>query len=795
MALVGRAPELGAIELLLARAAAATGDLIVVVGPPGSGKTALGHAALQLARDRQFEIAHASPAVGQPGRLLWAQLLRDLGAADSEASRLMGDGGALELDRAARILASTRPRLIVVDDIDRGGAEAVDVLFVLAARLGASSTAVMVTATKPLGVGRELRLAGLSEHRLGELLDEHRPDALHALWVASRGMPGVAHELATELRALGDDRDPIVDLAMRATSTAGFLDVDVSLIALLETAMGRSDDDATEARVLARLARELLGDASAGVRRRQLVDEALERARRSGDAAALAEVLDARLHALWDPAAARDRLVTASEIIGLARASADQARERSGAFWRFVALIELGRVAEAESVLAAFERASAAAGDAEAAVMVAARHAMLAILRGRFDEASRLTDDVAATARRAGMADARPLVGTLRGMLLVERGTPADAEAMVAELMSFGRYQPGHYYEATAAGILAMFGRQAEASAELQRVLPSVLAGSGPRWLSAAAHLGLAASVTRNDRAAAQLYDLLLPYRGRLVVSGGAVIISAPVSHVLGVLATQLGHLADAVTYLEEAIALEEHIGALPALAYTVDALSTTLSTRAGPSDRSTAAEHRRLARSIAERLGMTVLLRRIEGPADEWSLLRDGDDWILEAGHDRARLRATHGLQYLRALLAAPGRDIAALDLVAGGAGIRASSGGPVLDDTARNAYRRRLTELDARLDAADNAGDAPAAKGLESERQALLDELRRATGLRGRDRTTAPEAERARVNVTRALRTAIERITEVAPAVGIHLQASIRTGGSCRYEPADGGPANWGT
>jgi hypothetical protein len=320
-----------------------------------------------------------------------------------------------------------------------------------------------------------------------------------------------------------------------------------------------------------------------------------------------------------------------------------------------------------------------------------------------------------------------------------------------------------------------------------------VLAGSGPRWLSAAALLALAASLTGDERAAAQLYGRLLPYRGRLVVSGGAVIISAPVSHVLGVLATQLGLLADAISYFDEAIALEEHIGALPALAHSLDALSTTLNLRAGPGDRSAAVECRRRARSIAERLGMTVLLRRMEGPADEWSLRREGDDWILHAGDDRARLRATHGLEYLRALLAAPGRDIAALDLVAGGAGLRTSSGGAVLDDAARNAYRRRLDELDAQLDAADNSGDAARATRVASERQALVDELRRATGLGGRDRKTAPEAERARVNVTRSVRTAIERITEVAPAVGMHLQASIRTGGSCRYEPAEGGPAHW--
>ena len=115
----------------------------------------------------------------------------------------------------------------------------------------------------------------------------------------------------------------------------------------------RARDDATRARILARLARELLGDASAGERRRALADEALRLARRAEDPGPLAEVLDARLYALWDPAGAEARLAAGSEIIDLARAAGDDQRERQGLFWRFVALMELGRVTEAESALAA----------------------------------------------------------------------------------------------------------------------------------------------------------------------------------------------------------------------------------------------------------------------------------------------------------------------------------------------------------------------------------------------------------------------------------------------------------
>jgi hypothetical protein len=217
--------------------------------------------------------------------------------------------------------------------------------------------------------------------------------------------------------------DPVVHLALRAAPAAAFLDVDSNLVQLLELAAERAGDDATRARVLARLAGELLGDAAAATRGRALADEALRLARRTGDPGTLAEVLDARLHALWDPAGAEARLAAGSEIMDLARAAGDDRRERHGQFWRFVALMELGRVAEAESALAVFAREAAAAGDAQAAVMVSARHAMLAVLRGRLDEASRLTREVAEAARRAGMPDADAITGTLAGSVAAERGT------------------------------------------------------------------------------------------------------------------------------------------------------------------------------------------------------------------------------------------------------------------------------------------------------------------------------------------------------------------------------------
>ena len=443
--LVGRARELAALRLLLDRAAAGAGGVLVIYGPPGAGTTALADAAAGQARRRGLAVARVAAGPGGPARRVWAQLVREAGGPAAAARRLLEeDAGPLDLDRAAEAMVSAGPRLIVVDDLDRGGRAAMEVLPVLAARAAGSATAVVVTASAALGTGQELRVEPLGENELGVLVGEARPEVRRALWLASGGLPGPGLSLAAQLGDLSAGADPVAQLALRAPPRAAFLAVDPPLIRLRETAAGREMEDSLRARVLARLARELLADPGAGARRRALADEALALARGAGEPAVLADVLDARLHALWDPAAAGDRLAAASEIIDLARAAGDDAKERSGLFWRFIALMELGRVSEAESALAAFERAAQLAGDAEAMVMVTARHGMLATMRGRFGDALRLAEQVLQAGNRIGLADTPALAVQLRGMVLIEQGPREKAAEMVDVLLDAARHQPGH---------------------------------------------------------------------------------------------------------------------------------------------------------------------------------------------------------------------------------------------------------------------------------------------------------------------------------------------------------------
>jgi hypothetical protein len=70
-------------------------------------------------------------------------------------------------------------------------------------------------------------------------------------------------------------------------------------------------------------------------------------------------------------------------------------------------------------------------------------------------------------------------------------------------------------------------------------------------------------------------------------------------------------------------------------------------------------------------------------------------------------------------------------------------------------------------------------------SELEFITRELSRAYGLGGRKRRSGSAAERARVNVRRRLKDAIERIGEQLPDAGTYLANTIKTGTYCKYVP----------
>ncbi len=144
----------------------------------------------------------------------------------------------------------------------------------------------------------------------------------------------------------------------------------------------------------------------------------------------------------------------------------------------------------------------------------------------------------------------------------------------------------------------------------------------------------------------------------------------------------------------------------------------------------------------------------------------REGETWLVSFDGRDVRLQDAKGLRYLAHLIASSGVEQHVLELVRNERGEAAAAAdddaGPMLDERAKAAYRRRLADIDADIAEATDRADLGRIEQANAERELLMQELSRAVGLGGRDRRTGSSAERARVSVTRALRNAIARIRE---------------------------------
>jgi hypothetical protein len=182
-------------------------------------------------------------------------------------------------------------------------------------------------------------------------------------------------------------------------------------------------------------------------------------------------------------------------------------------------------------------------------------------------------------------------------------------------------------------------------------------------------------------------------------------------------------------------------------------------------------------------------LRRRLSrADATNRAMLRpEGGTWHIQFNGTDVHMPDLKGLWHLRELLARPHQPVTALSLIGASSDepLPTADTGPVLDREALRKYRQRLAELDDALDAAALRGDRKRQAEQTAEREALIEELKRATGLGGRPRRSGSPAEKARVNVTRTIRHAIGELASRAPDVAAHLEESIITGVECCYEP----------
>jgi AAA ATPase domain len=328
----------------------------------------------------------------------------------------------------------------------------------------------------------------------------------------------------------------------------------------------------------------------------------------------------------------------------------------------------------------------------------------------------------------------------------------------------------------------------------------------------------------RDEPRARIVYEQLAPYAGYNVITRQATFLG-PVSHYLALLATAQDDVDLALEHLEQARDAAARLDSPMVLMRAKLAEADILSKRDQPEDRDGTVELLADVVRIAEELGLERIVEEARERLDALggappaapavvadgdvaaSLCREGDVWAFGFEGRSVRVRDGRGVRHLAVLLANPGVEVHALELASpqgsvesgsasrGDASLQvpADDAGPALDAEAKQAYRRRVEELRDEIEEAESFNDPERAAHAREEMEFLAGELTAAVGLGGRDRKTASSAERARVSVTKAIRALIKRVGDHDAALGRELEATVRTGTFCAFEPDPRRPTDW--
>lgn len=181
----------------------------------------------------------------------------------------------------------------------------------------------------------------------------------------------------------------------------------------------------------------------------------------------------------------------------------------------------------------------------------------------------------------------------------------------------------------------------------------------------------------------------------------------------------------------------------------------------------------------------------------------RPGDVWSISYEDEAVQLPHVIGLEYIAILLRQAGSLVSSTAIEALSRSERpviqandnfqnydSVTNGYVpeekLDQTARRQYEAEALKLKRDIQEARDRGDSKKVQILTSDLEMIVDQLKRATGRRGRPRRERGDLEKARVRVTHAVNRAIEKIAEHGPKTAAHLRGNIETGTSMMYRDA---------
>ena len=642
-----------------------------------------------------------------------------------------------------------------------------------------------------------------------------------AQWRAGSGPASQATAFqAAELARRVGDADAFARAALGAALHYTRYERRPDIVGVLEEALQLlpPGDSARRVQVLARLSERLPPWTDRPDECERVAHQAIAMARRLDDRNVLGLALRASQEAMHSCDTLDERGRMAEELRSLAREASDPEAAAEADRALFTVALERADRPAADRAVTGLEAAARMLRRPHWQFEHLQAQAVLALLEGRIDDGQAVRRRMAALAEWAEVAEI-DIVTALQLHVAGIECEIAGYEQAVDALCDLYRYAP--VLRSAVGGVAALGLVILDRRDEADQIVREVLAGVDEpvlRRFSAPGGLVLLARAAQRlgmTEGLDGLYRFLLPYQDRVGVLARRGVCTGPVAQALGIAAGQLGDTAAAVAHFARA---ERVATAMRARAWQARNAVELARVLAGAGDPDGAGTALATAARLGQALGMTRLLAEVDAlqagrgparppsprlePTAAASLAVDGDLWAVRMGGTTARLRDTKGLHYLAELVRHPGVERHVLDLAALTEGAPVEPGlqrrflgdaGPMLDERAKAAYRRRLLDLREDLEEAEAFNDTERASRRRAELDALAAELSRAVGLGGRDRRAASAAERARLNVTRALRAAITRIDEAIPDLGAHLDRRVRTGVFCAYEPTPGDAIPW--
>jgi len=346
--------------------------------------------------------------------------------------------------------------------------------------------------------------------------------------------------------------------------------VDEELIAMLEQALAMTTGERTLERI--RLLPRLCGALYYSPRRermRGLAAEATALAAelRIPEARALAAA--ARRRAFWSPEYLEQRLLDSTELLTLAREAGDVELALQGHAWLVLDLLEHG---DADAVDVQIEAFTEGAEDLRQPLYLwnaAVWRAMRALLAGELEAADRLAAEAVATGSHGEAVTAPQYYATQLLAIRREQGRMAELELPAREMVKSNPGRPA--WGAALVTLLLEVGQTSEARDEFEALaaLDFQDIHVDGDWLIAITLLADCSVHLGDARRAAQLYELLRPYKDVNVVIGLAAVCLGSAAQYLGRLAATMGRRAEAAEHFERALTANERLKAPVCLAHS----------------------------------------------------------------------------------------------------------------------------------------------------------------------------------------------------------------------------------